>query len=555
MVAGTGSDALILAAWNGERWSEPRRLGYSFTDLEMARQIYLSNLHVALAGLSEGATEGQGDKALVAVGVDPEGDVWATSSQMGTLDLVFVPLPPWSAPVDFAQSEGVAGLPAIASDPEGRLHVLWSDAPVPGEPGAALLYARRDETSISSGSEARWIPPAQVLPSADGRADQPALMVVDDQLHAVWRGSQEAQIFHSQAFVGDAYAASGWREPQPLPAPVALASWPDIAAGIGGTLHVVYAVPINEGRGIYYTRSEDGESWSEARQIFDAAGAGWAMGDYPRLAIDLHGTIHVVWVRADPLGKDLTQAIYYARSGDGGETWSEPLEVVEGVYAWPEIAVSGARTVQLLWNEATGEQAWWHRWSIDGGTEWTRPERVPGFRNTPGPVGLVSGGGGTAHLVGLGQDDGGAPVLLYMAWDGEQWGEREAFRLDLALEAPVPGVSAAVLPALGQLDVVFRGQGEGGEGIQPTNLWHTRRGVPVVVATPVPTLTPQPTPTPLPTSTPMALPTPTPILSLEPPPDSSGSILDLLPFLLPGGLAVLIVAGAIGLGLLRTRRS
>jgi len=118
----------------------------------------------------------------------------------------------------------------------------------------------------------------------------------------------------------------------------------------------------------------------------------------------------------------------------------------------------------------------------------------------------------------------------------------------------VPGVSAAVLPALGQLDVVFRGQGEGGEGMQQTDLWHTQREVPVVVTTPVPTLTAQPTLTPTPISTPMAMPTSTPGFGQAPPPDSGGSLIDLLPFLLPGGLAVLIVAGAIGLGLLRTRR-
>jgi hypothetical protein len=555
MVAGTGSDKLLLAAWNGERWSEPRPLGYSFVDPEVARQVYLGDLHAVLVGLSELSREGLSDKALIAVGVDMQGDVWATSSQTGTEEVVFAPLPPWSAPVAFAQSRRASALPAIASDSEGRLHVLWSEAQVRGEPGASLLYARRNEASSSSAGEARWTDPTQILQSADGRADQPALAIVGDQLHAVWRGGQGVQIFHSQAFVSDAYAASGWREPQALPAPVALTSWPDIAVGMGDTLHVVYAVPLNEGRGIYYTRSEDGESWSEARQIFDAAAAGWAMSDYPRLAIGLDGTLHVVWVRADPLGNDLTQEIYYARSTDGGETWSEPLEVVEGIYSWPEIAAGSAGTVQLLWNEATGDQAWWHRWSTDGGMEWTRPERVPGFENVPGPIGLVADASGTAHLVGLGEDNDGVPVLLYMTSDGQQWGQQETFRLDLALDEPVPGVSAAVLSALGQLDVVFRGQEQGESEIPLTNLWHTERVVPIVVMTPVPTLTPQPTPTPLSTATPMALPTQTPSLSQAPPPGSGGSVVDLLPLLLPGGLAVLIVAGAFGLGFLRTRRS
>ena len=265
MVAGTGSDALILAAWNGEEWSEPGRLGYSFTDPETTRQVYLTGLQPALVRLSGGSGEGASDVALVAVGVDLEGDVWATSSQMGTPELLFAPSPPWSAPDDFAQSEGVPSLPAIASDLEGRLHVVWSDAPARGEPVSTLLYARQDEASASS-EKVQWTGPTTVFRSLDGQVAQPALIVTGDRLHAVWRGDQESVVYYSQAFVNDAYLDSGWTEVQPLSAPDAVASWPDIAADSVGTLHVVYAVPINEGRGIYYTRSEDGENWSEARQ-------------------------------------------------------------------------------------------------------------------------------------------------------------------------------------------------------------------------------------------------------------------------------------------------
>ena len=133
-------------------------------------------------------------------------------------------------------------------------------------------------------------------------------------------------------------------------------------------------------------------------------------------------------------------------------------------------------------------------------------------------------------------------------------GRAETFRLDQASDEPVPGVSAAVLPALGQLDAVFRGQREEVAGNQQITLWHTQRVVPVVVTTPLPTPTPQPTPTPLPTATPMPLPTPTPGFGQAPPQSVGGSMGDLLPLLIPGGLAVLIVAGAFGLGLLRMRR-
>jgi len=548
MVAGSGSDTLTLAAWDGRQWSEPRRLSFRFDDPELGGQVYLSDLQATLVQgplpLPNG--EGWAGKTLIAVGTDGQGDVWVTTGEMGALEMVFAPPPPWSAPVNLSQSQALPGLPAVAADAEGRVHVLWSEAVTPEGAETALFYARWDGE--------RWIRPARVLGSpSEGGAQEPALAAVGDRLHAVWSGGPNGEIFYSRAFLRDAYATGGWSEPQPLPVPSPLAdsgvgSWPDVAAGPGGALHVVYAVPLNEGRGIYYTRSDDdGQSWTPVRQVFDAAAAGWTMADYPRLAVDARGALHVVWVRAALPGSGLPQGIYYARSTDRGETWSGPLKAAEGTYAWPQVAAGPPGQVHLLWNEATDGRTWWHQWSADGGEGWTRPESVRSLRDVPGPVGLASDGAGALHLTGLGHDDTGELALLYVTWTGQRWGERETFRLEL--DEGEPGVVAALLPALGRLDVTFRGQ-TNGEGETPqVDLWHTGRTVPTVVVTPVPTFTPHPTATPLPTPTPMATPRPTVDFGGAPPP-TSGSMEVPLPLLLGGGLAALIVAGVFGTRLL-----
>jgi len=539
MVAGGGGDTLTLAACDRGQWSEPQRLSFRFDDPELGGQVYLSDLQVALV---QGSPDGEGlaGQALLAVGTDQEGDVWVTTSQMGLLEMVFAPPSPWSAPLNFSQGQALPGLPAVAAGVEGRVHVLWSEAPTPGRAETALFYARWDGEG--------WSRPARVLGSPEGGAEEPSLVAVGDHLHAVWSGGPNGEIFYSRAFLRDAYAAGGWSEPQPLPAPAAVGSWPDVAAGPDGALHVVYAVPLNEGRGIYYTRSDDeGESWSPAQQVFDAAGAGWAMADYPRLAVDARGGLHVAWVRAalpGGGGAPPPQGIYYARSTDWGETWSEPLEAAEGDYAWPQVATSAPDQVHLLWNETTGGRAWWHGWSANGGEGWTRPERVRGFGNVPGPAGLASDGAGTLHLTGLGHDDAGELALLYVTWDGDRWGERESFRLEL--DDGEPGVAAALLPALGRLDVVLRGEAGGEDGTPQAELWYTGRAVPAVAVPPAPTLLPRPTATPLPTPTPAATPQPTPDFSRAPPPAAGGSMDITLPLLLGGGLAALIVVGVFG---------
>jgi len=116
----------------------------------------------------------------------------------------------------------------------------------------------------------------------------------------------------------------------------------------------------------------------------------------------------------------------------------------------------------------------------------------------------------------------------------------------LELDDGEPGVAAALLPALGRLDVVLRGEAGGEDGTPQAELWYTGRAVPPVAVPPAPTLLPRPTATPLPTPTPAATPQPTPDFSRAPSPTTGGSMDIALPLLLGGGLAALIVVGVFG---------
>jgi len=569
LVAGSSGGGLTLAAWDGSagRWSEPKYLGFSFEDPELERQVYLGALRAALAA-----------DALAVVGQGQDGDVWFLESRVGALEWASAPPSPWSEPAPLSQGEGLPGLPAVATEAEGRVHVLWSEATREGLPGESLHYAGYSGT--------RWTQPAQVLRSPEEKADQPALVAVGDRLHAVWSGGRGGEIFYSQAYVGDAYASGGWSEPQPLPAPVAVGSAPALVADLAGTLHVVYAVPLNEGRGIYYTGSADGgETWSAAQVVFDAAAAGWAMVDRPDLAVDPQGTLHVAWVRAPLPGRGLPEGVYYARSAAGvealqlrtpsppsgqvlrpgtprphsGQDWSEPVQVAEGAYDWPRVAAPPTGQVHVLWGEASSSAGWMHQWSVDGGASWTRPERVVRFSGVPGPVGLAKDGVGRLHLVGVGKDDAGEPALLYTTWAGESWGELETSRLPPGVSGEA-GAAVALRPALGQLDVTFRGGVEGEGGELQVDVFYAGRSVPAVEVTPVPALTPQPALEPTPGPTPAATLTPRPTVnpaapSPAPPSISLGPV--TLPLMSLGGLLLaaltVIVVGVLALRPLRAR--
>ncbi|NIV33148.1 MAG: hypothetical protein GWN58_27970, partial [Anaerolineae bacterium] len=207
MIAGGGGNALTLAAWNGEQWSLPVRSSFEFEDPESGGLVYLSELQATLVGGSTSPGDGSSTQALVAVGTDLTGDAWATSSQMGALQLFFASPPPWSAPAAFSSGEAYPGQPALATDHEGTVHVLWSEADTQGEPGQALLYAHRNVPTQTISGQEPWSQPFPVIESPEGRSREPALIAVGNQLHAVWSGGQNGQVFYSKAFAQSAYAA------------------------------------------------------------------------------------------------------------------------------------------------------------------------------------------------------------------------------------------------------------------------------------------------------------------------------------------------------------
>ena len=568
MVVGSGGDVLTLVVWDGERWSEPTRWSFDFEEPEMGVRVFLRELQMALAGLFAGSPGGAADKALVAIGTDGAGDIWATSSHVGNLEVLFAPPPPWSSPIALSEGEPFPGLPAVATDEMGRTHVLWTEASERGEPGTGFLYARWDGSADTDPDGEQWTRPVPVLQSSEGGAEEPAMIAAGDRLHTVWSGGQNGEILYSNSFARDAYAAAGWSKPVPLPAPASIGSWPDITADADGTLHVVYAVPVNEERGIYYTRSLDGgTTWSPALRVFDAVAAEWVMVDYPRLTEDGQGGLHVVWVRFALPGSDRPKGIHYSRSNDGGETWSKPETVAEGAHAWPQVAASGGGQLHILWNEVTGQQPWWHSWSADGGLVWTRSERVPVSGDLSAPTSLLADGKGTLYLVGVGHEDNGRQSLLFSTWDGQRWAASEASSLDM--DSLEPGAAATLATDLQRVDVIFRGEARAEEGMGWAQLWHTGRQISAVDVQPVltetassaatpsqtalPTLdspqtsvtAPNPTQMPPTTSVPAATSSSTPSFDATRPDTtgSSGSISAAL--LVSGGLAALIVAGAL----------
>jgi hypothetical protein len=583
ILSGGGTDAPALSLWNGEDWSEPKYLALRLQDPDTGASLRLSALRGVILRTESEAPDADASGGLAMVGVDSEGDVWFTQSRISALSLTFAPPPPWTAPTPVASSPTSPDLPALVVDADGIIHALWSEQETAVAATRVLRHARWSGTA--------WTRATTVLRSSMGSAVEPSLVRVGDRLHAVWSDGPHGQIQYSRAFLRDAHIAGAWDEPQVLPGPTSrhgIGSRPQIVtSGTAGHLHVIYGVPVNEERGIYYTSSDDrGATWSEATQVFDAARAGWVAADSPRLAVDVWGMLHVVWTRA-ALSADMPSVgVYYAFSSDGGRSWSDPLLAAEGVWISPDVLTDGFGGVHLFWSGASDVRSWWHQWSAassaspnlerDVRAAWSRAAVIPGFGGTDGPVALLADGALGLQVIGLGTDNTGEPALLQQTWSTSlqaavgdndtwvqangRWGNLQIYPLD-----PVPldgGVSAILQPDLERLDLLYRAETVVAASVSYPDLWHSSRTIMVTMLGPdaekiaesriVPAAPVSPVDTEAETPEPDTGPLLGPgALDSAPPEPQGGSELTLL---ISSGVATLLIVGVLGIRSLGKRR-
>ena len=157
----------------------------------------------------------------------------------------------------------------------------------------------------------------------------------------------------------------------------------DIAYEPPHTLHVIYASgsggaalgDLRTNRAVSYVRSEDGgDSWSEPVDIFTFSDPGRGASNM-RLLVNPPGTIYATWTEWDVSGNG--QAIYFARSVDNGSTWQQPVildQRKDDDYErdWTSLAVLDKDTLLAFWEG--GYRAYpQSQVSADGGVTWSKP--------------------------------------------------------------------------------------------------------------------------------------------------------------------------------------
>jgi hypothetical protein len=431
LLQATVQDEVYLLAWNGTTWSDPQvqSLLLGFTDP-------ISNDSVSLRCRKSELFQGT---RLFVVGCDTVGvlDIWALSREIGDVTAWFPPPAAWSMPVSIANSSLAMNSPSILIDDEGKVHGVWIQEiqTDDGQSQWGIFYARQDQ--------GKWSSPTQVLNSPDFYAQNMSVALdTNQQLMIVWEGGQSGLIYFSTVNLPLATSTLEWSSPTTLPMPQPSGRSPDILVDRAGKIYVTYAVPLNEGRGIYLITSEDrGATWSEPILAFDAVEAGWSMVESPQLALT-NQTLHLLWTQNTVVGDGGVIALYYGRSEDGGQTWSEPALVVEQPIerSWM-LGVSDVEAQRFWVNLLENESSLYQDVSSDSGILWSPPINLTGIGEVPGPISLVAKNN-EVYLVQLLQVSAGNLQLSSQVWSNNRWTEMESLKIGAGEIEDVTGIAA-----------------------------------------------------------------------------------------------------------------
>ena len=333
--------------------------------------------------------------------------------------------------------------PAIAIDRNNHVYILYPQ--YLGVPGCSDCYSPTMILQISSDGGATWGSPTQIYPGGRTTGQWDAQIVVDpidgSTVYAAWlqNGKSDIAVAKSTDFGASWSVVIADHTNAGTDKPILVVRGPDVyvsynhaqtewvssshdggatftsvkvnapsklgwSLGGGGAIdpsgNVYFSWAGYKQNGgakgpvyLYLSKSTNGGGSWTTRQI-DASGAppdcsayscGWAyLGAQITMAADSNGTLYALW-NSNTTDK-APNRIYFAKSTDGGNSWTAKADVslapANTPHAFPAIAATGDGDVRISWMDARSPSGFWntyYRSSSNSGSTWSAEADISSF--------------------------------------------------------------------------------------------------------------------------------------------------------------------------------
>lgn len=276
----------------------------------------------------------------------------------------------FSAPIDLSNpsSESIdSESPQVASDTAGNIYVVWENDSL--QLGIFL--------SRSTNGGATFSAPNVISTNASGSYSPQIAVGSSGNLGVAWEDDVQGASDISFSYSSDHGAT--FSIPQSLSLHAGNSMNAQIAIDLNGNIDVVWENNSPGTFDVFFSRSTDnGASFSAPKDVSN--GSGNAADS--QIALDAKGNINVVWDDNTP--PNYNPDIYFARSSDGGATFSSPLDVSNdsGSSANPFLTLDAGGNIDVAWEDSTpGNQEIFFSRSTNSGASFSAPLNLS---NDPG---------------------------------------------------------------------------------------------------------------------------------------------------------------------------
>lgn len=261
----------------------------------------------------------------------------------------------WGAPIQLPNEERGSSLlsyyrnAATAFDSSNKLHAVWAEIKSKSGSQSFLLHSVLDESTST------WSPPKLIYDpvtttTTTGMAYGVAMDSRNGKTVAAWGWRNPSAYPYTTTLLFASFDGTNWAAPITVAQGLANVSMPSVAVAGNGDTYLAWAGVTPTGTAsylgdIFVARLVSGSStWGAPVRVNTITSTSTSCIQYwPALHIDSQNVVHVAW---SACRQDLSRGIGYARSSDGGASWTPTVFHGGGIFGDSAPSITSRSTAQ-----------------------------------------------------------------------------------------------------------------------------------------------------------------------------------------------------------------